>query len=85
MLHNRKRNLKCYITENVRIVFSPEWARFRLKIDIGKPIDKSIIIDEANLIIVDCIDQSIKIGTHTVLDLNSDRFYLFYQFYRPQC
>ena len=37
-----------------------------IKIDIGKPIDKSITIDKANLIIIDCIDQSIKIDTHTV-------------------
>ena len=40
-----------------------------IKIDIGKPINKSITIDKANLTIIDCIDQSIKIDTHTVLGL----------------
>ena len=47
-----------------------------IKIDIGKPIDKSITIDKANLIIIDCIDQSIKIDTHTgcghTTELNRD-------------
>ena len=40
-----------------------------IKIDIGKPINKSITIDKANLTIINCIDQSIKIDTHTVLGL----------------
>ena len=35
-----------------------------IKIDIGKPIDKSITIDINHLIVIDCIDQSIKIDTH---------------------
>ena len=52
-----------------------------IKIDIGKPIDKSITINKANLIIIDCIDQSIKVDTHTVPCLNC---YRFYQLYRPQ-
>ena len=53
-----------------------------IKIDIGKPIDKSIKTPyKSNLIIIDCIDQSIKINTHTVVSLNC---YRFYQFYRRQ-
>ena len=55
-----------------------------IKINIGKPIDKLITIDKADLSIIDCIDQSIKIDTHTVLGLNCYRFYQFYRFYQPQ-
>ena len=33
------------------------------KTDIGKPFDKSIIIDNSNLNVIDFIDQSIEIDT----------------------
>ena len=35
-----------------------------IKIDIGKPFDKSITIDINHVNVIDCIDQSIKIDTH---------------------
>ena len=35
-----------------------------IKIDIGKPLDKSITIDINHINVIDCIDQSIKIDTH---------------------
>lgn len=51
-----------------------------VKIDIGKPTNKSITIYKVKSIIMDCIDQSIKTDTHTVLGLDC---YRFDQFYRP--
>ena len=41
-----------------------------IKIDIGKPIDKSISIDKLKLNVIDFIDQSIKIDTHTLRSFN---------------
>ena len=35
-----------------------------IKIDFGKPFDKSITIDINHVNVIDCIDQSIKIDTH---------------------
>ena len=44
-----------------------------IKIDIGKPFDKSITIDINHANVIDCIDQSIKIDTTllviTVIDV----------------
>ena len=39
-----------------------------IKIDSGKPLDKSISIDKLNLnlIVLDVIDQSIKLDTRTL-------------------
>ena len=55
-----------------RLVYIPAWAIDKNRYWKTNPI--SITIDEANLIIIDCIDQSIKIDTDTVLGLNCYRF-----------
>ena len=55
------------------------WRGQSIKIDIRKAIDKSTAINKANLMIINYIDQSIKIDTHTVLGRNCYRFYRFYQ------
>ena len=47
-----------------------------IKIDIGKPFDKSITNDISHVNVIDLIDQSIKIDTH-----NSSGNYC-YRFYR---
>jgi len=37
-----------------------------IKIDIGKPLDNSIIIDKLNSSVIDVIGHSIKLDTHTL-------------------
>ena len=47
-----------------------------IKIHIGKPLDKSTSsIDKLNLTVLDVIDQSIKLDTHTLARFQSYRLY----------
>ena len=50
-----------------------------IKIDIGKPFDKSITIDINHVNVIDCIDQSIKIDTHNSSGNYCHRCYRFYR------
>lgn len=50
-----------------------------IKINITKPLDKSISIDKLNLSVINVNGQSIKLDTHMLAKFHSYRFYWFYK------
>ena len=52
------------LTQFADVLDTPDVHGQSIKIDIGKPLDKSITTDEFNLNVVNFIDQSIKLHTH---------------------